>query len=925
MRVSFVLFALILAPYLSSQAHPQTASPTQSDDSEYEDSANCKYADHASLFFHADKEGFAVSYFTACFEPGQKNQMEHEIGSALHCPAGNLHLSTFQSDGLAGLEATCETRLLRRGLHFFGELDISAIQAVLQGVGGRAIDAEVWQPAYGGARCYPDTGDHETASDSLECRYSFEKGETASGGIKVSFGYTVTEAVRTIGILGLLLLVPIVSVLWLRRRAMTGPEEARTTIWFAYFRFLRWTVLAGALIWWAAIDLLGADSLVTFLLPFWRCCDSVTGSTVPWIILWLPAVIVYGACQVLSVPIHELRGVKRTKGEAIRQAFWGVGRFFIPFVLLVTAIGEMFESPRTAVVLFAATFVAARLAGKKLLQAYGLEFQAVSSGELRDRAFALAERAKAKLQQLYVLPTDHIRMANAFAHVGNNIFLTDYLLKNLSKREVDAVIGHEVTHLQKKHIRMRLIVLFVCVGAMLGAGIWLGSRVPERFPSGPVFYALMLLTIFLVSRRNEFAADAGAAKLTGDPEAMITGLAKLSRLNTMPMQWGRIEEKTLTHPSMLRRITRLARSAGIAQERIPELLHQSATLPLDVYTIPATSLPQGKVFSTRFRTALAFRLSWSLLVVGVITPTLVAWIAQRARLGDSQLWRAYGAGLIFTLIVSLVVSNFLPILGLGKLERLVRSKFEKQGAPEKILKGMFVSLAPDSEPRIYENNWAWDVGFLLLSPERLYYWGEEARFAIQRDDVIRIGAGPGPLSWVKTAAAYVSWTDKSGQMRTLNLRACSASSLSEMSRITRLLARDLENWRSGLPAAGNATTRTVSTDAGFETEFSPPGFGAVTSMAGRDLARGRFLVRDFFINTLLAIGIAILFGLRFSPLDWLVSSPGAAAEHLAEGTGWYVLAAVWINRMFLLVPFWRSRPDKDKTIAAAAPVSFPIE
>ena len=256
MRVSFLLFALILAPYLSSQAHPQTASPAQSDDSEYEDSANCKYADHASLFFHADKEGFAVSYFTACFEPGQKNQMEHGIGSALHCPAGNLHLSTFQSDGLAGLEATCETRLLRRGLHFSGELDVSAIQAVLQGVGGRAIDAEVWQPAYGGARCYPDTGDHETASDSLECRYSFEKGETASGGIKVSFGYTVTEAVRTIGILGLLLLVPIVSVLWLRRRAMTGPEEARTTIWFAYFRFLRWTVLAGALIWWAAIDLL---------------------------------------------------------------------------------------------------------------------------------------------------------------------------------------------------------------------------------------------------------------------------------------------------------------------------------------------------------------------------------------------------------------------------------------------------------------------------------------------------------------------------------------------------------------------------------------------------------------------------------------------------------------------------------------------
>ena len=65
---------------------------------------------------------------------------------------------------------------------------------------------------------------------------------------------------------------------------------------------------------------------------------------------------------------------------------------------------------------------------------------------------------------------------------------------------MDAVIGHEVAHLQKKHIRMRLIVLFVYVGAMLGVGIWLGSRVPERFPSGPVFYACMPVTIFPVSR-----------------------------------------------------------------------------------------------------------------------------------------------------------------------------------------------------------------------------------------------------------------------------------------------------------------------------------------------------------------------------------------------------------------------------------------
>ena len=67
---------------------------------------------------------------------------------------------------------------------------------------------EIWQPAYGDARCNPDTNDHENVSDSLQCRYSFEKEKTASGEIEVSFGYTVAEAARTIGNLGLLLLFP---------------------------------------------------------------------------------------------------------------------------------------------------------------------------------------------------------------------------------------------------------------------------------------------------------------------------------------------------------------------------------------------------------------------------------------------------------------------------------------------------------------------------------------------------------------------------------------------------------------------------------------------------------------------------------------------------------------------------------------------
>jgi len=92
---------------------------------------------------------------------------------------------------------------------------------------------------------------------------------------------------------------------------------------------------------------------------------------------------------------------------------------------------ELFSTPRVGVLFITAGIVAGRFATKRFVRAYGLELHALTSGELRDRAFALAEKAGIKLNQLFVLPTGTIRMANAFAHAARNIYLTDYLLKNL--------------------------------------------------------------------------------------------------------------------------------------------------------------------------------------------------------------------------------------------------------------------------------------------------------------------------------------------------------------------------------------------------------------------------------------------------------------------------------------------------------------
>src|SRR6185295_17656777 len=103
------------------------------------------------------------------------------------------------------------------------------------------------------------------------------------------------------------------------------------------------------------------------------------------------------------------------------------------------------------------------------LRAIDLHFEAVSVGRLRDRIVELAEKAGVKIGQIYLLPTGKGQMANAFAASGNNLLLTDCLIKGLTEREMDAVIAHELTHLKHRHPRQLgslMVFLIVLPGGM---------------------------------------------------------------------------------------------------------------------------------------------------------------------------------------------------------------------------------------------------------------------------------------------------------------------------------------------------------------------------------------------------------------------------------------------------------------------------
>ena len=120
------------------------------------------------------------------------------------------------------------------------------------------------------------------------------------------------------------------------------------------------------------------------------------------------------------------------------------------------------------------------------------------------------------------------------------IVFTRGLLNALEKSEIEAVAGHELTHIiNKDSLLMLVMVLYIGAISLLGeillrsGGRGGNSKNKNVLPLiglvllmlGYLFYPLVKLAI---SRKREYLADAGSVELTKDNQAMISALRKIS-------------------------------------------------------------------------------------------------------------------------------------------------------------------------------------------------------------------------------------------------------------------------------------------------------------------------------------------------------------------------------------------------------------
>lgn len=138
--------------------------------------------------------------------------------------------------------------------------------------------------------------------------------------------------------------------------------------------------------------------------------------------------------------------------------------------------------------------------------------------------------------KVYVIKDESL---NAFA-TGRNpkhgiVAVTTGLLNKLNKRELEAVLAHEMGHIANYDIRLQLILITV-VGAIAMLGEVM-MRVRGKKAGGIILAGLFIYIIGVpllrlvslgLSRNREYLADATGALYTRNPEALADALEKIS-------------------------------------------------------------------------------------------------------------------------------------------------------------------------------------------------------------------------------------------------------------------------------------------------------------------------------------------------------------------------------------------------------------
>lgn len=157
--------------------------------------------------------------------------------------------------------------------------------------------------------------------------------------------------------------------------------------------------------------------------------------------------------------------------------------------------------------------------------------------------------ANVPMPRVFIIPT---KEQNACATGSNpekaGLAVTQGLLDNLNREELEAVIGHEVSHIRNYDIRVTMMMTCIIAGLtiinniayffwLFGDDDWDSDDDDDNSSAliGFVIYIISYLGIIAaslinlaMSRNREYLADASSVELTRNPQGIINALLKIS-------------------------------------------------------------------------------------------------------------------------------------------------------------------------------------------------------------------------------------------------------------------------------------------------------------------------------------------------------------------------------------------------------------
>ena len=279
---------------------------------------------------------------------------------------------------------------------------------------------------------------------------------------------------------------------------------------------------------------------------------------------------------------------------------------FLLGLVYVVFMGVLFASGASAVIIVVAAgglFIVQLFASDKLaLRAMGAkEVSPQEAPELHAMIDRLCVQADLPKPKIAVADTP---MPNAFAmgrsQKSATVCATTGIMGMLTPTELEGVMAHELTHIANRDVVIMTVAsFFASIASMItqfgfffgGGGGGYGDS-DGGDDDGPGFLVVILVSMVVyvisfllmqaLSRYREFAADRGAAVITGRPSGLASALVKISGVNEkIPQQDLRVASEMqaffiapvgqhiaglfATHPPLDKRLAALQRLEGQLQ------------------------------------------------------------------------------------------------------------------------------------------------------------------------------------------------------------------------------------------------------------------------------------------------------------------------------------------------------------------------